>query len=93
MGTGDNSYGHAKVARILLEHGADINLQDKKGWTALMLACFFEQDKAAKLLLEHGADVNIKNRKGKTALDIGYKNAKILQLFEKIEKTQTRRGI
>jgi uncharacterized protein len=55
------------VLRLLLDHGADINVQNQFGWTpywastngALEIVC---------LLLEHGPDVEAKNEDGKTAL-------------------------
>jgi ankyrin repeat protein len=30
--------GYGEVVRLLLEHGADINVRDARGWTALMWA-------------------------------------------------------
>lgn len=55
----------------LIKKGADVNAQDKEGWTPLHHVCFdfVENLKLAKLLINNGADVNIKNKKGETALD------------------------
>ncbi len=30
--------GHTETARILLNYGADVDMQDRKGWSSLMMA-------------------------------------------------------
>ena len=69
------------VARLLLEHGADVNAKDKSGNTALMFAAGqeeqyikIENDKVVRLLLEHGAEVDAKNESGETALMVAASN-------------------
>jgi len=47
-----------ECARILLEHGADINLPDPDGRTALLLALLNFHWDFAKFLIAKGADVN-----------------------------------
>jgi len=49
----------------LLEAGADPNIQDEYGRTALMMA---STPKMIDKLLEYGADVNLQNNEGDTAL-------------------------
>ncbi|MGO8672666.1 MAG: ankyrin repeat domain-containing protein [Capsulimonadaceae bacterium] len=44
---------------LLLEHGADINLQDKMDFTSLMVAAMNGDSDAAKRLIEHGADPDV----------------------------------
>jgi uncharacterized protein len=56
----------ARVVRLLLEHGADPNLQDEGGNTAL-IECAWDAD-AALTLIKHGASVNLQNKDGLTAL-------------------------
>src|SRR5205807_666428 len=48
-----------EVSRLLLDHGANINLVNKFGDTALTLAGSFGQTKVVRFLLERGADVRI----------------------------------
>lgn len=63
----------AKVARILLEHGADVNARDRFGQTPLHRCCDGTYDwegqvslAIAKVLLKHGADVHAKDVDGRT---------------------------
>jgi ankyrin repeat protein len=54
-------YGRVNVARLLLEHDADIYAHDNSGRTPLHVAVNGVQHghvNVARLLLEHGADVN-----------------------------------
>jgi len=63
---GAAEYGSVDAARILLEHGAEINKQDLIGNTALHIACEHEQDKMKTFLVEQGADTTIVNSDGET---------------------------
>lgn len=54
----------------LLHAGADINLTDKEGDTALTVACMQDDDETVRVLLDHGADMLHANEFGKTALQI-----------------------
>jgi hypothetical protein len=56
------------VIRLLLEHGADINVQTDAGLTPLYRASSYGLLEVVRLLLEHGAEVEVKNKYGKTAL-------------------------
>jgi Ankyrin repeats (3 copies) len=56
------------VVRLLLEHGADINVQGHSGWTPLHWASHYGALEIVRLLLEHGAGVEAKNFHDKTAL-------------------------
>lgn len=49
----------------LIKSGADVNMKDEHGYTALMLAY---RTKTAQLLIESGADVNARDNNGETAL-------------------------
>ncbi|MGB6065331.1 MAG: ankyrin repeat domain-containing protein [Desulfomonilaceae bacterium] len=71
--------GNLAVMRLLLERGADVNMADRDGWTALMGATIQGRLEPVKLLLDYGADVNAKNHNGETALVMatGMKHAEI----------------
>ncbi len=55
-------------ARILLANKADVNQQDDKGYTPLIMATYNGSYEVAQLLLEHGASTEKKDRSGRTAL-------------------------
>jgi ankyrin repeat protein len=48
--------------------GADVNVKDDNGWTALMRAADKRHKDIVKLLLEKGTDINVKDGNGWTAL-------------------------
>jgi ankyrin repeat protein len=52
----------------LLDKGADVNIVDRTGQTALMVAAAFGQREALEILLSRGADVNAQDAGGMTAL-------------------------
>ena len=64
------SEGNWDIAKILIDAGADVNLQSEFGNTALHFACEEERDVLIKLLLKSGANPNIKNKNDETPIDI-----------------------
>ena len=55
------------IARILIEHGADVNGKAVNDLTALHTAAARGNLEAAKLLLDHGANINAVSTDGKSA--------------------------
>ena len=62
--------GNTEQVRELLDAGADINIQDKFGETALMRAAAWGHTGVMELLIRAGADPGIKNNEGRTAIDL-----------------------
>jgi hypothetical protein len=77
------SRGYTETVRLLIEGGADLNLQAADGQTALMRAADNGQFDVVKVLVENGADVNIQTDRGITALRLAtLKNhARIIDLL------------
>lgn len=59
-------YGDAESVRFLLENGADANIRNEAGATALMWA--MDDLDTTRLLLRNGADVNARSDDGRTPL-------------------------
>lgn len=58
----------AALVHMLLQRGAEINQQDGRGETALMLAAEGGNVLVVDILLRHGAEVNLRDNQGWTAL-------------------------
>ncbi len=76
--------GDLQMVNILLENKANPNIADKKGTTALHLACIFNKTEIAKTLLQHKAKINLIDAQQKTALDYAVlnNNIELIKLFE-----------
>ncbi len=68
------------TVKMLLDHGADMDLQENDGWAALMLASRYSRtdstEDTVKMLLDHGADVNLQEKSGWTALMVASRNSR-----------------
>ena len=80
--------GHENIVKLLLQSGANINIKDNTGSTALMHAASsnaFRHINVAELLLKNGADITAKDNSGNTALDIATwvqgQNTEMVQLL------------
>lgn len=63
---GQDGFSHTESAKILIDRGAKIDIQDKLGNTALMDAV--HNTEIAKILIDKGAKIDIQNVAGFTAL-------------------------
>ena len=62
--------GYEAVARLLIAHGTNLDLQNSNGGTALMFATLFGRNNLVKLLAEAGANTSIADARGLTALHL-----------------------
>ena len=69
--------GDLATAKILLDHGVDVNQTSEFGWTPLLTATQNRYYGLGKFLLEHGADPNIANKGGWNPLYIATDNRNI----------------
>lgn len=89
----DDMVSHAtNTIKLLLNANANtINAQDKRGFTALHLACYGKAVSGSehsgvaraivKLLFEHGADTGLRNEKGQTPLHLVTNDTVLTELF------------
>lgn len=54
------SCGNESIVFFLLQSGAKIDIQDKRGWTCLFYATYQGHHEVVKMLLENGADKEIR---------------------------------
>jgi ankyrin repeat protein len=76
-----------EAARVLLDHGADVNAQDIYGNTPLARAVYRSkrgtEPELVKLLMSRGANPDIKNKAGESARDLVKGNAVLERLLQK----------
>ncbi|AUV58150.1 ankyrin repeat protein [Bandra megavirus] len=56
------------IVNLLLDNGAEINLRNRFGKTALILAVINDNDHLVNILLDKGANVNAQDNTGRTAI-------------------------
>jgi ankyrin repeat protein len=66
--------GRTDYLQLLLDHGAEIDLQNASGDTALMKAVEANKLEVAAFLLDKGADVGVENKKGFTPYWLAKRN-------------------
>jgi len=80
----ESSERNVALARLLVAHGAKVNMQDKQGNTPLVVAVFRGDHELMKLLLANGADVNARRPlDGATVLHLAVQsgNREIVELL------------
>lgn len=72
---------HIEIAKLLVKHGADVNIRSSSGNTTLhvMVSKYNKNNRKTTLdqinfLLEHNAIIDIPNKSGKTPIDIARQN-------------------
>ena len=64
------AYGHADVAKELLNSGATVDAKEQGGNTPLHYACGYARAELVNLLVGAGADASAENGEGKTPLEL-----------------------
>lgn len=80
--------GHIDVVKQLLQYGAQPDLRDKDGITAVMYASFHGHAGALEVLLNAGSDASYRNKDGKTALQLAV-NAGFIDAANAIKRGPT----
>lgn len=58
-----------KIAKLLIDNGADVNCTSKDGRTPLMYACLTDHIDMIRLLIKNGADINITDKNQQPAMN------------------------
>jgi ankyrin repeat protein len=70
-------HGHAETSRLLLDHGAQVDVRDgENDATPLSWAAFFGRPAVARVLIHFGADLSATNKQGLTPLQCAQEGAK-----------------
>lgn len=81
--------GNTPLVKILLDRGANPDLQSNQGDTALMMLLPYYPEGAlpvVRLLLDAGANTSLRNHKGQTAFDLVANNPQVLALLNEYKK-------
>lgn len=68
--------GTEKVARLLIQHGANVDAQNVLTQRPLHLAVEYGHEQIVNDLLKNGAERNARTKNGETPLDIAKKKSK-----------------
>jgi len=81
-------YNYFEIVQILLDKGANPNIQGKDGTTALHWAVTYNNPEIVQILVDRGANLKIKNKCNHTALDVALmgKNQAIINILIANEK-------
>lgn len=60
--------GNTEVLQEFLKHGFPIDVQDRSGYSALMMASYYGQKEAVNVLIQQGANRCLRDKRGHTAL-------------------------
>jgi len=53
--------GNARIVKILIRHGSEIDRTDRYGWSSLHWAYFLGKDELLKILISNGADQDLRS--------------------------------
>ncbi len=88
-------WGFTEIVRMLLDAGADVDIQAYYGDTALMVAAEQGRGEIVRMLLRAEADITLKNKDGKKASDMARESSlwnqnnghdEVLKILEKHQK-------
>ena len=79
-----SSNGNPDTVSLLLEKGAQIDMQDKNGWFPLMYAAQAGDLEICGLLVAYGANVHLTNYEGDTIFDVCSHEVLTFSIFQNL---------
>jgi len=74
--------GHVEAIRVILDNGADADVQNKSDSTPLHMASTGGHVEAVRLLLEHGANATLQDNQDVSAIELAYQSgSKVARVF------------
>jgi ankyrin repeat protein len=75
--------GRLEIARMLIDAGANVNVQDDNGYAPLHVAAKYGNEEILRMLIDAGANVNVQSNTGWTPLhDVAYEgNVEIARIL------------
>ena len=86
-------YGKTETAALLLDRGANIDIEDDEGETPLKMAIQSQKIEMVKLLVERGANVFVRDEEGPTPLEYSQKHYNLTLDLEMKEEQEIYEGI
>jgi hypothetical protein len=79
------TYGKYEAAKFFIEQGADVNIRNNRGQTALFGACFNGHTQLVQLLIDNGVHILVEDKYEKTAYGFAFdrKHQDILKIMGK----------
>ncbi|KAI7896168.1 uncharacterized protein EV154DRAFT_535739 [Mucor mucedo] len=75
-------FGKTEMAKLLIQYGAHIDVQDSFGWSALMWATNNGHEQLVKILMDAGASATTRSAKGRTVFDfVNTENQKLVDIL------------
>jgi ankyrin repeat protein len=63
-------WNHSEIVRMLIDAGADLNIQSYNGWTALHCCARNNRPEILRMLIDAGADKTIPTNDGKLPYEL-----------------------
>lgn len=67
-------FGDLESIKMYWQNDINVNYQEKRGATMLMLAAYYGFEDIVEYLMSKGADLSLKNTEGQTAMEIAQQN-------------------
>ena len=85
--------GTLKLVQLLVTHGADINIQDKEGWSVMHAATVARNHSIMRYIIAMGAPLGLENDQGEQAIDLARDLQSVVILAEGMRRAGLARDV